>query len=550
MVTFFAYRATRGQAAVEYAIILTLVGLVVCGLAYVASTQMRGATTGLAQDLRRPVDVREPGAAGAAAAPVIAHQMPPESAPGAGAMVGLAAGAAALLVAGGLLGVFLWQRFRRLRRARALHSDPAAAPAEAQDESIDAWIFAKRQNLLRALVADSDLLTKGRITVRHLMTRNPLVVSAQTGVEKLNALMEEHGIHHLLVCQTPKRLAGVISDRDLRGRPGKTAAELMTADVVTVTPDTPLSTAITCLIERRFSCLPVVNGQQLCGLITSKDLMLVAQCGLQLWLRFAHIINDDPAWKNELARVAAAVNAELSRQQTRVKELADAIGWVALCSKDQACRRVSAAADEVLAATERLARLVAEGQKNLEERARRNNELLDGGTDAATGLSNRRGLEQALATAQGLQKRYQQPFSLIVLTIAPATPPTGSSRHGLDALVLQAVAQSIVEEVRDTDVAARHRPDGFALVLPHTELEQTPAVCARLKRALAVTLQDLGQFTVRHGAASPVADEEPAALLARAEEALSGPGPAADTRIVPENEHGPQPSDQVAATAG
>jgi Flp pilus assembly pilin Flp len=30
MVTFFAYRATRGQAAVEYAIIVALVGLVVC----------------------------------------------------------------------------------------------------------------------------------------------------------------------------------------------------------------------------------------------------------------------------------------------------------------------------------------------------------------------------------------------------------------------------------------------------------------------------------------------------------------------------------------
>ena len=41
-------------------------------------------------------------------------------------------------------------------------------------------------------------------------------------------------------------------------------------------------------------------------------------------------------------------------------------------------------------------------------------------------------------------------------------------------------------------------------------------------------------------AASPVADEEPTALLAQAEEALTGPGPAADTRIVPKT-HGPQP---------
>jgi diguanylate cyclase (GGDEF)-like protein len=550
MVTFFAYRATRGQAAVEYAIIVALVGLVACGLAFVASTQMQGATAGLAQDLRGPGSAREPGAAGATAAPVIAGELPPEPAPTARATRDRAAGAAALLVVGGALGTILWRRFRKRQRARALHSDPAAAPPEVQSERIDAWIFAKRQNLLRALVADSDLLTKGCMTVRHVMTRTPVVVSLQTDVEKLNALMAEYGIHHLLVCQSPKRLAGVISDRDLRGRPGTTAAEIMTAEVITVTPDTPLSTAITCLIEGRFSCLPVVDGKRLCGLITSKDFMLVAQCALQLWLRFAHMINEDPSWKKELARVAAAVNAELSRQQTRVKELADAIGWVAVCSKDKACRRVSTAADEVLAATARLASLVAEGQKNLEERARRNAELLDSGTDAVTGLSNRRGLDQILTTAQALKKRYQQPFSLIVLTVAPAPPPTDGNCDGLDALVLQAVAQSVIEEVRDTDVAARHRPDGFALVLPHTELEQTPAVCARLQRALAATLQDLGQFTVRLGVASAVADEEPAALLARAEEALAGPGSAADRHTLLEDEHGPQPADQVAATAG
>jgi diguanylate cyclase (GGDEF)-like protein len=399
-------------------------------------------------------------------------------------------------------------------------------------------------------VADSDLLTKGRITVRHVMTRAPVVVSLQTGVEKLNTLMADHGVHHLLVCRAPKRLAGVISDRDLHSRPGQTAAEVMTAEVVTVAPDTPLSTAITCLIERRFSCLPVVDGKRLCGLITSKDLMLVAQCALQLWLRFAHIINDDPSWKEELARVGAAVNAELNRQQTRVKELADAIGWVALCSKDKACRRVSTVADEVLAATARLASLVAEGQKNLEERSRRNADLLDSGIDAVTGLSNRRGLDQILATAQALKKRYQQPFSLIVLTVAPATPPADGHRGAVDALVLQAVAQSIVEEVRDTDVAARHRSDGFALVLPHTEPEQAAVVSARLRRALATTLQDIGEFTVRLGVASAGADEEPAALLARGEEALAGPGSAADTPVVLDDEDSPQSSEQVAVTAG
>jgi hypothetical protein len=67
---------------------------------------------------------------------------------------------------------------------------------------------------------------------------------------------------------------------------------------------------------------------------------------------------------------------------------------------------------------------------------------------------------------------------------------------------------------------------------------------------LATTLQDIGEFTVRLGVASAGADEEPAALLARGEEALAGPGSAADTPVVLDDEDSPQSSEQVAVTAG
>lgn len=54
----------------------------------------------------------------------------------------------------------------------------------------------------------------------------------------------------------------------------KTVGEVMTPNPITVTPETPLQTAIKLLAEHRISGLPVVNDQQkLVGVISDTDLM-------------------------------------------------------------------------------------------------------------------------------------------------------------------------------------------------------------------------------------------------------------------------------------
>ena len=539
----------RGHAALEYAIVLALLALVICGGAFALSVQMRAATAALAHDPRLAENVQEPPGRQSSSPAAVASEVPAEMAAGSGASGAMMAGYVVSAVAGTALGAVAWRCCRKPRRARPSDSR-AAAPVEPPSESVAARIFGKRQDLWRALLADEGLLTEGSIAVRHVMTRNPVAVPPQAGAEEVRAFFTERGVRHLLVCEADQRLVGVISDRDLHARPGPTAANLMTAEVITVTPDTPLSTAITCLIDRHFSCLPVLDGGRLCGLITVTDLVLIAQCAIQIWLRSASAIIEGPSWNREMARLVATVNAELDEQRVRAKALADAVGWVAACSSDRPCRDVSTAAQEVLAVTSRLVQLIAEGQRNLEERLRRSGELLDASTDAATGLSSGHGLEQALATMQGMKKRFQQPFSLAVLTVVPGAVPGNGNPAAMSDSVLQAVAQCIVEEIRDTDVVARHRPDGFAIVLPRTKAKQLHAACARMQRALAARLQRIGRFTIRLGAASARADEEPAALLAQAEQALAESQPVTDMQTVLGGEPCLPPVEQLSASAG
>ncbi|MCA3749713.1 MAG: CBS domain-containing protein [Rubrobacter sp.] len=54
---------------------------------------------------------------------------------------------------------------------------------------------------------------------------------------------------------------------------GVTVGEVMTRDVVTVSPDTPLPEAATTMARRRIKLLPVVDGERLRGVISRMDIL-------------------------------------------------------------------------------------------------------------------------------------------------------------------------------------------------------------------------------------------------------------------------------------
>ena len=62
---------------------------------------------------------------------------------------------------------------------------------------------------------------------------------------------------------------------------GILVAELMSKDLVTVRPETPLEQAVTLLVEEGISCLPVLNETELVGILTNTDLHVVLQVFLQ-----------------------------------------------------------------------------------------------------------------------------------------------------------------------------------------------------------------------------------------------------------------------------
>ena len=249
----------------------------------------------------------------------------------------------------------------------------------------------------------------------------------------MTALMKQRRLHHLLVCGRGGELLGVVSDRDLPSR-GATAQQLMTHPALSCTPETPVSAAITYLMNENISCLPVVEGGRLCGVLTTTDLVLTLQCTLQLWLRLAQVLQHDPTWSKELEKIAASLDGELT-----AAELAE---------------RITAARRAIRQEVQDLINAV------------------DLHADALTGVGSRRELEEILHLLLAVHKRHQRPFSLVLVVIDHFQRIRESCGEAVIKPLLKAVARLIEQSARESDIVARYRDDAFAVVLTETRLEQ------------------------------------------------------------------------------
>jgi predicted transcriptional regulator len=56
----------------------------------------------------------------------------------------------------------------------------------------------------------------------------------------------------------------------------------MTANPITVTRESPVSTVITIMLAQQISCIPVVEDDRLLGIVTTSDVLMSLQCLLRL----------------------------------------------------------------------------------------------------------------------------------------------------------------------------------------------------------------------------------------------------------------------------
>jgi CBS domain-containing protein len=131
-------------------------------------------------------------------------------------------------------------------------------------------------------------------TVRQVLADKPadiFAVAPDAPVVEAIRLMADKSIGAVLVLRGDM-LAGILSERDyarkvvLQGRSSADtpASAIMTAQVVTIGPDTPVPACMQLMTERRIRHLPVVEDGQVVGVISIGDLVKAVIADQQLEL--------------------------------------------------------------------------------------------------------------------------------------------------------------------------------------------------------------------------------------------------------------------------
>jgi acetoin utilization protein AcuB len=126
------------------------------------------------------------------------------------------------------------------------------------------------------------------------MSKRVVSVYMDDSLQSLRELFAATGFHHLVVVHDNK-LQGIISDRDLlkavspfvdtisermadRATLDKRAHQIMTREVITLSPESSIFTAIELFNSNKISCIPIVDEKsQPLGMVSWRDVMRFMQ---------------------------------------------------------------------------------------------------------------------------------------------------------------------------------------------------------------------------------------------------------------------------------
>ncbi len=134
--------------------------------------------------------------------------------------------------------------------------------------------------------------------VKDAMTENVRTLALDDTIGKCLEFMEQNKVRHVPVVDSPTgrektpHLMGIVSDKDILrqlspylGKIGQTDSDarvikqplmkIITRNPITVSPQTPITDAITLMIEHHINILPAISDQAVVGIITSADILML-----------------------------------------------------------------------------------------------------------------------------------------------------------------------------------------------------------------------------------------------------------------------------------
>ena len=111
------------------------------------------------------------------------------------------------------------------------------------------------------------------IPVKDVMTRDVITFREDTPVEEIARTLSSKHITGAPVVEGEGHVVGIVSETDVFSKKGKTAREIMSPRVISVTEETGIDEAARLLIGERIRRVPVVRGGKMVGLLSRSDVL-------------------------------------------------------------------------------------------------------------------------------------------------------------------------------------------------------------------------------------------------------------------------------------
>jgi acetoin utilization protein AcuB len=112
-----------------------------------------------------------------------------------------------------------------------------------------------------------------------VMTKRPATIRETASIGQAADLLQTLEVRHLPVIGDDGRLAGMLSDRDVRTvDPEARVADLMSTDVISVESESEIEEIVELMLEHKVGAVPVVDGDgSLVGIVSYMDVLREAR---------------------------------------------------------------------------------------------------------------------------------------------------------------------------------------------------------------------------------------------------------------------------------
>jgi len=171
------------------------------------------------------------------------------------------------------------------------------------------------------------------------MKKDLITITKDERMTTAKKILKEKNIRHLPVVDG-KRLIGLVSNMDIRKAEASpatsleirelhylldklTVGEIMTRNVITISPDISVEEATTLLHDNKIGCLPVVEDGNLVGILTENDVMdiLIEVMGMkEKGSRLEILVEDKPGALADVTRLIKEHNVNIISVVTDVAD--------------------------------------------------------------------------------------------------------------------------------------------------------------------------------------------------------------------------------------